>query len=86
MKAIKDLTKGQLVSRFELLQKRMSKLTDEFIESNLGHLRPSDMRLRPECKLSCKYVKLLDEAQTLRIEAELRYGPGLLTVSQLKRR
>lgn len=80
---MKTLTNTQLVRKHERLVKRMNKLTDKFINAGLGHLRPTDMRERPDCKLSRQYIKLLDQCANIRIEAESRYGPGLMYVGQL---
>ena len=83
MKAPNELTNRQLVRRYKALQARMSKLTDKFIDAGLGNLRPSDMRERPACKLSSKYVALLDECSQIRLEAQARYGPDLFLIEQL---
>lgn len=79
----KEMKNGEIVRRFKTLQKQSSKLTDKFIAAGLGNLRPSDMRKRLNCALSIKYIELLDEMSALKIEAECRYGPDLISIESL---
>jgi hypothetical protein len=81
---MRDLTNGQLIKKHEQISRKLSKLTDKFIDAGLGHLRPSDMRERPDCLLSVQCIELMEQAGAIRYEAERRYGPDLMFISQLR--
>ncbi len=84
-KLIPEMTNGEIVRRFETLQKQSNKLTDKFIDRGLGYLKLSDMRDRVSiCTLSARQVKISDEMGSLSREAENRYGPGFIYVGQLR--
>ena len=78
------MTNHQLVRKYEKLRKQSYKLVDWFCSNNMGHLRPSDLRtIKEPCAKVIKYLKILDELSELRIEAKLRYGPGLINIRRL---
>lgn len=83
MKPLSDLA---LVRRHEALSRRISKLVDKLCDAGLGHLRFSEIRAlasQQGTKLCVQYVALVDEAMSLRYEAEQRYGSDLMTMRQL---
>lgn len=78
------LTDKSLVKRHEALELRISKLVSTLCDNGFGHLKHSELRqLANPPKFVTKYIQLVDESVSLRMEAELRYGPGLITVRQL---
>lgn len=73
-----------LVTRYRAVYVQLSKLSDLLVDMGYGDLKPSDMRaLKEPPKTVVKYLRLIDEAAGLRLEAEFRYGPGLIRVEQL---
>lgn len=77
------MTNKSLVSRYEKVHMMMSKYTDKFNDA-WPNLRYSEIRKLDNLpNFAIKFFKLQDEATSLRMEAERRYGPGLITVSQL---
>lgn len=79
-----SMTNRQLVKKYKALQKQATKLVDWFCGNNMGHLRLSDMRvLDNPCSKVIKYLKILDEMDDLKDEAQRRYGPDLKFVEHL---
>lgn len=88
-----SLSNAELVRRYEKLGAKASRLGNRLIKAGYGSLKPSEMRalidkvpFLAEYLPIYEYLKNSDERCELRIEAENRYGPGLLNVSQLKGR
>ncbi len=81
---LETMTNAQIVKAYERNGKRQTDLNDQFIKDGLGRMRLSEMRARPEMHRDIpEFLGLMDEAWALGIEAELRYGPGLIDVPQL---
>ena len=78
------MTNKQLVKKYKALQSRESKLIDWLCDHNMGHMRPSDMRiLSNPCVEVVEYLKTLDELSHLKDEAQRRYGSDLQFVEYL---
>lgn len=71
----RDMTPAEINKRLDILDKKDSKLTDQFIADGRGYERPSDRRHLTD-PLTLAERALSDERATLRHEIERRYGPG----------
>ncbi len=69
------MTATQINRELDRLDQERSKLTDQFIELGRGHERASETAKKDD-PLSLAWRSISDRHQALRIEIELRYGPG----------
>ncbi len=84
MIALGTRTNGQIVRAYEKAQARQSIINSKMITDGFGHLRPSDMRADPGVHpLAREMLSLFDDCRALGIEADLRYGPGLIVIEHL---
>lgn len=78
------MTNVQIARESDRILEREGEISKTLIEAGLGHIRPSDERADPDIHpIVPLHLALMDRQRALRIEAELRYGPGLITTSQL---
>lgn len=73
---IRNMTAGQLNSALDRIDAAMSKVTQQFIDAGRGHERPSEY-LGKSDPLSMRAKELTDQRSAIRIEMEMRYGPGV---------
>lgn len=84
MEKYKNWSDVRIVRRHETLAKRTSNLVALICDNGFGSYTPNQMRLTMTTnKMFNKYLLLVDEMSDLRSEANLRYGPGLITMRQL---
>lgn len=84
MKTLATMTNAAIVKAYEANSKRQLEINLLLIKAGHGSLRFSDMREDPSLHpLIPEYLRLTDEAYALQIEASLRYGPGLISISHL---
>jgi len=78
------MTNTQIVRRAQALEVRISKLNNKICDLGFGYMPYSELRASAHQSTTIpKLIKLLDEKHALRMEADARYGPGLITVDQL---
>lgn len=78
------MTNNQIVKEYERHQNLQSKIAKAMIASGYGHLRPSDMRANPDVHpLARENLASMDRCRQLGIEADMRYGPGLIVMHHL---
>ncbi len=78
------MTNTAIVKAYAANSKRQSKINKKLIDDGHGSVRFSDMRQDPSLHpLIPKYLELVDAAQDLRTEADMRYGPGLIGMDSL---
>ena len=78
------MTDKQLVNKYRALDRKISKMVDKLINSGYGTEQPSTLRkMENKPKIVQDYLALIDQSVNLRMEAERRYGPGLIVVDQL---
>ena len=75
MKAIEDMSPGEINRALDTLDKRRAKNTAAFIEAGRGHERPTDYAAKGD-PLSVEARAIADRQNDLRREIARRYGPG----------
>lgn len=84
MKRPSELTNHALVREHQRLNVRWDKILNRLIAAGLGDKRPIELRAMAEPpKVVRDWIVCMDAMHDLRSEADRRYGPGLVTVSQL---
>lgn len=78
------MTNAQIAREHERCIQRQGEISNAMVEAGLGHIRPSDERADPSIHpLVPEDLALMDRCRELRVEAELRYGPGLIHTGQI---
>ena len=78
------MTNAQIVKEHARHMERQSEVATRMIDDGFGSLRPSDMRKDPDCHpLARETLASFDRCRALGIEANMRYGPGLVGVRDL---
>lgn len=78
------MTNAQILGEHERCVARQGVIGQQMIDDGFGNLRPSDMRADPDVHpLAAEDLELMDRCRALHIEAEYRYGPGLVVMSHL---
>lgn len=78
------MTDKALVKEYKRAHARIDKLYSKLEQTEFRDMKPSEMRAMPDKPFIIKQLlKQFDFAHELRSEAEMRYGPGLVTVDQL---
>ncbi len=70
-----DMTAGQINQELDKIDAERSKLADQMIAEGRGNERPTDYQNKND-PLSAKLNAIANRRRELRIECELRYGPG----------
>ena len=70
-----ELTAGEINAELDRVDKKLSKLCDEFIADGRGHEKPSETFLKDDA-LSLRYKSLSAQRYELRVEVLMRYGPN----------
>ena len=84
MKNINEMSNPAIVKRHEALGNRISKLIPKICDNGFGGLKFNELVcLENKPKYIVNYINLVNESSLLRYEAEMRYGPGLITIRQL---
>ena len=79
-----SMTNGKIVTEHARHSERQSEIAAAMINDGFGHLRPSDMRDDPDVHpLARENLALMDRCRALGIEADMRYGPGLIILEHL---
>lgn len=74
----------ELVKAYSRAQTRQSEINQEMINDGFGRLKLSEMRINPDVHpLAREFMALIDECYRLGLEADLRYGPGLILIEHL---
>ena len=78
------MSNAQLVKAYRKAETRQVDITMAMIADGCARLRPSGMRADPDVHpLAREYLALVEECCILGIEADLRYGPGLIVLDHL---
>ncbi len=78
------MTNASIVKTYEANMARQYEINTALIEAGLGCMTGFDIRENPEAHpLIPEYLGLMDKARALSIEADLRYGPGLIGIENL---
>lgn len=79
-----SMTNGKIVAEHARHSERQYEIATAMISDGSGHLRPSDMRADPDVHpLARENLALMDRCRALGIEADMRYGPGLIILEHL---
>lgn len=71
----RGMTAGQINRELDGLDARGSQICTEMIDAGRGHERPTETHTKSD-PLSLSYIAVASRQSELRIEIELRYGPG----------
>ncbi len=74
-KAPRDMTAGQINKELDALEASSSDICSKMIEAGRGDERPTETMVKADT-LSLAFKAIVARRSELRIEIDLRYGPG----------
>ena len=84
MKTYCTMSNRELVDEYTKILVRRGEIINTMVTEGQGLLRLSDMRSNKDLHpMASEFVNLTDEVRNIWAEAEVRYGPGLVTLEHL---
>ena len=78
------MTNAEIVKEHASNMEWQSDIARRMIDDGFGSLTPSKMREDPDCHpLAREALGSMDRCRALGIEADMRYGPGLIVIDHL---